>query len=139
MAMAYNIQKWSKDPNRKVGCVIVSPDKRSISIGFNGLPKGIPDHIRFSLTREEKNSMSIHAERNAIDNYPTRMDGWTIYVTRFPCAQCAASIIQNGISRIVTTNLDPQSNWIKDMKTALNMFDRVNMEIMFVKESDFDE
>lgn len=46
----------------------------------------------------------VHAERNAILNAPagTRsLNGATMYVTRFPCGECAKEIAQAGIRRVV--------------------------------------
>jgi len=35
----------SKDPSRKVGCVIVGPDKEIRSTGFNGFPRGVVEDV----------------------------------------------------------------------------------------------
>ena len=44
LELADCISKWSKDPDRGVGCVIASPDRRVCATGFNGLPSGVEDH-----------------------------------------------------------------------------------------------
>ena len=43
----------------------------------------------------------VHAEPNAILNATTKLDNATIYVTLFPCNECAKLIIQSGIKEIV--------------------------------------
>ena len=37
------VSSWSKDPSTKVGAVIVDQDKRVVSLGYNGFPKGVSD------------------------------------------------------------------------------------------------
>ena len=41
--LATEVASWSKDPSTQAGAVIVGPDKRIISVGFNGFPMGMPD------------------------------------------------------------------------------------------------
>ena len=43
----------------------------------------------------------VHAEPNAILNSTTKLDDATLYVTLFPCNECAKLIIQSGIKEIV--------------------------------------
>ena len=43
----------------------------------------------------------VHAELNAILNSKHDLKGCSIYVSLFPCNECAKAIIQSGISRIV--------------------------------------
>ena len=43
----------------------------------------------------------MHAEPNAILNSTCPLDDCTIYVTLFPCHECAKLIIQSGIKEIV--------------------------------------
>ena len=43
----------------------------------------------------------VHAELNAILNSTQKLTGCTIYVSLFPCNECAKAIIQSGIKRIV--------------------------------------
>lgn len=130
MRIAHDVQGWSKDPRRKVGALLVSPDRRSVSWGYNGIPSGLDDTMLDYLSREDKNRLMVHAERNAIDNCPSKVRGWTMYVTRFPCSQCAGSIIQNGIKRLVTSPLDPDSNWATDMEMALVMLETTGVDVL---------
>ena len=96
----------SKDPNTKVGACIVDQDKKVVSIGYNGMPRHL-DENELSWNRGEgldsKYLYVCHAEMNAILN--TRngaaLKGCTVYVTLFPCNECAKALIQVGIKEIV--------------------------------------
>ncbi len=97
----------SKDPNTQVGCCIVSPDNKILSMGYNGLPRGCSDDD-FPWTRdgedplETKYVYSTHSELNAILNYSGgSLEGARMYVSLFPCNECAKAIIQAGIKTIV--------------------------------------
>ncbi len=95
----------SKDPNTQVGACIVNPDKRIVGIGYNGFPKGCSDD-EFPWDREGESEYDkkyfyvAHAELNAILNSTTALNGCTIYVSMFPCNECAKIIIQSGIKEI---------------------------------------
>ena len=43
LALAEHIAEWSQDPSTKVGAVIVDSQKRVVSMGYNGFPRGIKD------------------------------------------------------------------------------------------------
>lgn len=95
----------SKDPSTQVGAVIVSEDKRILSVGYNGFPNGCDDD-EFPWSRDgdflsSKYPFVVHAELNAILNSKTSLKNATIYVSLFPCHECAKAIIQSGITRIV--------------------------------------
>jgi dCMP deaminase len=112
---------WSKDPSTKVGAVIAE-GKRIVSIGFNGPPAGT--HDSDILPRDEKLRRTIHAETNAILFARRDLTGCTIYVSRPPCSQCAAKIIQAGIKVVVARSApkDFVERWQDDLTTASNMF-----------------
>ena len=95
----------SKDPNTQVGACIVNEKKRIVGIGYNGLPYGCSDD-EFPWERdgdflETKYPYVVHAEPNAILNSTNKLDNATLYVTLFPCNECAKLIIQSGIKEIV--------------------------------------
>lgn len=97
----------SKDPNTQVGACIVSEDNKILSMGYNGFPSGCSDD-EFPWGREDEDPYNekyfyvTHSELNAILNYRGgSLEGATIYVTLFPCNECAKAIIQSGIRRIV--------------------------------------
>jgi dCMP deaminase len=100
-----HIAGWSQDRDHKVGAVIVGPDLEIRSTGYNGLPRGVKsdDPARFDRETGEKFLWVEHAERNAIYNagrIGVALAGCSIYINRFPCADCARAIIQSGISRV---------------------------------------
>ena len=98
--MAIIIATKSKDPNTQVGAVIVSPDNMNHRVGYNGLARGIED-TEERWQRPLKYDRVIHAEANAIVFSKTDLTGWTLYVTMFPCSDCANLVIQAGITRVV--------------------------------------
>ncbi|MFW5804799.1 MAG: deoxycytidylate deaminase [bacterium] len=103
MELANHISNWSKDPSTKVGCVIVRPDRTIVSVGYNGFPRGVDDNIQRYEDREIKYLIVKHAEENAVYSAREPLSGYTAYVTHHPCSTCAGTLIQNGISRVVTT------------------------------------
>jgi len=107
MGVAYLAAMRSKDPNTQVGACIVSEENKILSIGYNGMPIGCSDDD-FPWERESKDPVfskylySTHSELNAILNYRGgSLDGAKIFVTLFPCNECAKAIIQSGIKTIV--------------------------------------
>ena len=100
--LAEHVALWSKDPRTKVGAVIVDEKKRVVSVGYNGFPRGVSDNEDRYNDRPTKHLYVAHAERNALDNAPLMVEGCTMYVALLPCNECAKSIIQKGISRVVT-------------------------------------
>ena len=96
----------SKDPNTQAGACIVSADNKILSMGYNGFPKGCSDD-EFPWNREgapldNKYFYTTHSELNAILNYRGgSLEGAKIYVTLFPCNECAKAIIQAGITTVV--------------------------------------
>ena len=99
----------SKDPNTKVGACIVDDDHKVVSIGYNGMPMGLPEE-ELSWNKGEgldsKYLYVCHAEFNAILNTRngSSVKGGTLYVTLFPCNECAKAVIQTGIKEIVYLN-----------------------------------
>lgn len=95
----------SKDPSTQVGACIVNARKRIVGIGYNGFPYGCADDV-FPWEREgdflkTKYPYVVHAEANAILNASQDLAGSTLYVSLFPCNECAKLIIQSGIKEIV--------------------------------------
>ena len=109
MALAFLSAKRSKDPYKQVGAVIVSGQKIIIGIGYNGFPRGCGDDAlswakksRDGDPLKTKHPYVCHAEANAILNKNTSScESGTIYVTMFPCNECAKLIIQSGIRTVV--------------------------------------
>lgn len=109
MGVATLAAKRSKDPSTQVGACIVDCENRILSIGYNGTPNGFPDDL-FPWEREgekitdTKYPYVCHSELNAILNYRgSRKDlvNSKLYVTLFPCNECAKAIVQSGIKEII--------------------------------------
>ena len=105
MGVALLSAKRSKDPSTQVGACIVNNEKRIIGIGYNGFPRGCEDKI-FPWEREgsyldTKYPYVVHAEANAILNSTRSLEGSTLYVTLFPCNECAKLLVQSGIKEVV--------------------------------------
>ena len=107
MGVAMLSGKRSKDPNTQVGACIVGADNRILSMGYNGFPNGCSDDD-FPWDREGDKSLKTkypyvtHSELNAILNYRGgNLDGTKLYVSLFPCNECAKAIIQSGIKTVV--------------------------------------
>lgn len=105
MSLAHLSGMRSKDPNTQVGACIVNERKRIVGIGYNGLPYGCNDD-EYPWEREggfldTKYAYVVHAELNAILNATEPLQNCTIYVSLFPCNECAKAIIQSGIKEVV--------------------------------------
>ncbi|UCF07048.1 MAG: cytidine/deoxycytidylate deaminase family protein [bacterium] len=97
---------------RKVGAIIVK-DKRIISTGYNGAPRGLAHCLDIGCLRErlgipsgERHELcrGAHAEQNAIIQAAGSgmgMEGATMYCTTAPCSACTKMIINAGIKRLV--------------------------------------
>lgn len=94
------ISKWSKDPNTKVGSIIITEDGKPRSWGFNGIPSGVQDTpSRFE--RPTKYNFFAHAERNAIDLCETSVKDCILFCTHSPCSDCARGIVCNQIKTVI--------------------------------------
>jgi len=96
----------SKDPNTQVGACIVNNDNKIVGVGYNGLPWGCEDtefpwEERQGNLYDTKYPYVVHAELNAILNSVKDLKGCRIYVSLFPCHECAKAIIQSGITEII--------------------------------------
>lgn len=121
----------SKDPDTQVGAVIVDPDHKIVSVGYNGMPIGVDDD-QLSWTRgeglESKYLYVCHAEFNAILNTRngTALKGCTLYVSLFPCNECAKAIIQSGIKEVVYAD-DKYADTIS-IQASKKMFDMAGVK-----------
>jgi 8-oxo-dGTP diphosphatase len=100
MGIALLASTRSIDPSAKHGCVIVDKNKKILSIGYNGPPKGSDDE-KIPLTRPHKYLFMEHAEKNAILNRQLPIEGSTMYITGPSCLQCTRSIIQSGVKKVI--------------------------------------
>ena len=106
MGIALLTAMRSKDPNSQVGACIVSPENKILSLGYNGMPIGCNDDDmpwdREGDELETKYMYVCHAELNAILNSAhSDLRGSRVYVTLFPCNECAKAIIQSGVKEVL--------------------------------------
>jgi len=106
MGIALFTSLRSKDPNSKVGAVIVNRKNHIVGTGYNGFVAGV-DETAFSWAREgnwleTKYPYVVHAEANAILNSTTSdLENCRIYSTLYPCNECAKKIAQKGIKEVI--------------------------------------
>ena len=136
------IKLKSKDTSTKVGCIIVGPNNEIISTGFNGLPRGVLEEPH-RIERPTKYLYTEHAERNAIYLAARRgvcIEGASIYLQWFPCADCARAIIQSGIKNVIIDKncYDPKSpttadkRWKDSFDASLIMLNEANIKILII-------
>ena len=129
LEMAKMVGSWSKDPSTQVGAVIVDDDRRVISLGYNGFPKGGADNQRLD-DRKEKYKMIVHAERNALLFANTSVKDGTIFTYPFmPCPICTGMIIQSGIRRVVSLQTD-NPRWQEDFEISRKMLDEAEVGLV---------
>jgi len=118
----------SKDPSTQVGACIVSEDNRIVSMGYNGFPNGCDDdYLPWDRGTSDDPETSkyfyvVHAEMNAILNAGgSSLKGCHLYVSLFPCNECAKAIIQSGIKKVYYE--DDKYNGSSTNIAAKKMFD----------------
>jgi len=135
LQLARLVSTWSKDGSTKVGSVIVDPKQRVVSIGFNGLPRGVPDTEEVLADRETKLKVIQHAESNCVLFAQRSVEGCTCYVYPMPpCAQCASRLIQAGIVRVVSVQPSDalMGRWGNDFELAEWMYGQAGVTLNLV-------
>lgn len=134
LELAKFISSWSKDPSTQVGTVIVAPDKRIVSTGFNGLPRGVHDSHERLHNRELKYKLIVHGERNAMLFAREPLTGCTLYTWPFmPCAACASMVIQSGIKTVVAPHFD-STRWNEDFDLSRELFREARVNLYEVRD-----
>lgn len=131
MGVAELSAKRSKDPSTQVGACIVNTKNHIIGMGYNGLPAGLSDE-EYPWGNEgdflnTKYPYVVHAEPNAILNSTQSLEESTMYVTLFPCHECAKLIIQSGIKSLVYT--DNKYHEKDSFKASLRMLEDAGIKI----------
>ncbi len=99
-----------------VGSVIVK-NNRIISGGYNGFLPGAPHS---SIIVDNHEIATVHSEQNAIADCANRgvsVKDATIYITHFPCINCAKIIAASGIKEI---------KYLNDYKNDNNVYKLLN-------------
>lgn len=107
MLQAMTASFKSKDPNTKVGCVFVDDNNHQISMGYNGQIAGIDEQkIPWGNDRSvaldmQKYAYVVHSEANAILHAKSSLVDSRVYVTLFPCHECAKMIATVKVKEVV--------------------------------------
>jgi len=130
---------FSKDPSTKVGAILLAPESLQVlSLGYNGMPRGISEKEPSRWERPIKYRYVEHAERNALYNacrHGTPIEGAIAIVTMFPCTDCTRALIQSGVKCIVTKKPDLDCDrWGADFTISKEMIDEVNIECIYIDE-----
>lgn len=134
LSLANNIANWSKDRSTQVGAVIITENKEPVSFGYNGFPPKVDESNDDRHERPAKYLYTTHAELNAILQADRqRLVGSTIFVTHFPCADCARAIIKSGIKYVIYNNdngpTGPLSERFKSsFEASIEMFNETGVQ-----------
>jgi dCMP deaminase len=140
----YQANLFSKDPSTKVGALFLAPKSFEIlSMGFNGMPRGVDESRAERWQRPIKYKYIEHAERNGLFNANRRgvaMDGAIAVVSLFPCADCARGMIQSGIQALVTMvpNLD-DNRWDESFAVSLELLEEAGVHLIILTEEEVAE
>ena len=135
MKLALEVAKRSPDAQTQTGCVIVSPDYRIISTGYNGYPRGI-DYSGLPNTRPHKYPWFMHAEMNALAWCEHRPVDCIAYLTHPPCNPCLFYMHQCGIAHIIEP-LNKQAHMMKVDKEA-KIIREIFLELSSIKVEQMD-
>jgi len=142
MGVAKLSAQRSKDPKTQVGCCIINPnDKHILSIGYNGLPYGFSDDEFLWEDADDfvkdKNSYIVHAEANAILNSQHNLEGSHVYVTMFPCNECAKLLAQSKVKKVIYRD----DKFLKRPSGTVSMtiFEQAGIEVEKYKEENYED
>ena len=129
---------FSKDPSTKVGCILLAPESLQVlSLGYNGMPRGICETIPERWERPIKYSYVEHSERNCLYNAcrsGTCTNGAIAVTTLFPCCDCCRALIQSGIKTIVTTEPDASDpRWGSDFQVSQIMIEESKVNLVLLR------
>ncbi|XP_048774473.2 deoxycytidylate deaminase-like [Ostrea edulis] len=133
MGVALISAERSKDPVTQVGACIVNQEKRIVGVGYNGMPNGCSDDEMpwgkgYEDPLHNKKLFVCHAEMNAIVNKVSAdIAGCTIYVTLFPCNDCAKIIIQSRLKDVVY--YDDKNLHKSEAKASVYMFRKAGINV----------
>lgn len=117
MGIAEAVAAKSKDPNTKVGAVLVDPDNKIVATGYNGMVAKIDEKGMW----ECKHPFVIHAEMNALLYAGREARGCQMFITHAPCSQCLKHLFQAGVKVIYYDKLTTKSKRPEGEKAVLKM------------------
>ena len=134
--IAKEISTWSKDPSRQIGAIAVR-NRKILSTGYNGFPKGIEDSEARLRVREIKYQYVVHAEMNCIYNAAENgisLKDSTLYIFGLPvCGDCALGIIQAGVSRVVAISHNTPDRWKEAIANTGSIFDEAGVKYEYAE------
>ena len=142
LEMAKNTSTWSKDPNTQCGAVAIGSDRRILSVGYNGFPRGIMDNKERWDDRETKYKFVVHAEMNLIYNAchnGVSLSGATLYIVGLPvCHECAKGVIQVGFSKVIMSSEYFKPNktnekWLTSFADTSAMFEEAGIDFRIIE------
>lgn len=132
MQLCIDHSKISKDLHTKIAALVIGPDLEIRASGYNWLPRKVKEK-EYRLQRPEKYRWTEHAERNAIYNAArvgTPLKGSYLFVTMYPCLDCARAIIQAGISKVYTTTQESTASvWSEQRRDVKKMLKEAGVSI----------
>jgi len=137
MSIAELVSERSTCLRRKVGAVLVK-DKRVLTTGYNGAPRGLPHCLEAGCLRDKLKIPSgerieicrgVHAEQNALvqaASFGVNVAGSILYCTNQPCITCAKLLINAGIKEIYAKDSYPD-------KLARTMLGQAGIKVKRIK------
>ena len=142
ISIANMVRQRSTCLRRQVGAIVVK-DKRILSTGYNGAPRGMKHCSETGCLREAEDvpagqrhelCRGIHAEQNAIIQaaaFGVSIRDSTLYCTHFPCVLCAKMIINAGVRKLVVEEPYPDD-------LSRRMLDEAGIEVHAIGSRDFE-
>jgi dCMP deaminase len=141
----FAVRQESDDPianynvNSGVGAIIVFGG-REIAHSANVLPPRLKRRLERSaagVSPDERYFLIEHAERASIYNAllaGERIEGATIYCSRFPCADCARAIAWVGLAKLVVpTGFSSEKRWLESQKAALRILRSSGVKVRYLR------
>lgn len=131
--IAKAVGAMSKNPKRKIGAVILSPDMVIVSTGYNDPPRGVYD-LPERYGEPLKQFYMSHAEENAVAQAARvghATQGCYMLVTEsMPCARCSRLIVQAGIAQVYYPQVFPVSEkWRLDFECSKSILNEAGVYV----------
>ena len=138
----YMADLFSKDPNTKVGCILLAAESLHVlSIGYNGMPRGVLEIDSARWERPSKYSYVEHAERNSLYNAcrgGVSTDGCIAVTTVFPCCECCRALIQSGVKTVVTAEPDyDDAQYGPDFNISSGMLTEARVDVVLLRKDEY--
>lgn len=135
LGLARVVSLRSHDIHTKHGCIITDQQNRILGVGYNGFAHSLDDSI-LPVSRPEKYSWMIHAERNALSNCVVRPDNGIAYVTGQCCNDCIMSLHQEGIKTVFMSLRHGTILFDEDAGKRFQLFIKMSgMNIKYIEEN----